>query len=129
MEPVVKLKPIDAQLDLSQGTPRFYIMHLQDRALEFSKITHHSSSWSGHFFMPHAVEIVQVFKISGAKFLKLNRGTWHAGPLFKPVTTMDFYNTNVNSSLYKTINRPTDGGVTALHMAALNGHVDSLQLL
>ncbi|KAI3705179.1 hypothetical protein L1987_75413 [Smallanthus sonchifolius] len=35
--------PHDAQLDLSQGTPRFYIMHLQDRALEFSKITHHSS--------------------------------------------------------------------------------------
>ncbi|GJZ99020.1 probable E3 ubiquitin-protein ligase XBOS32 [Tanacetum coccineum] len=52
MEPVVKLKPIDAQLDLSQGTP---------------------------------------------------------------------------SSLYETINRPADGGVTALHMAALNGHV--LQLL
>ncbi|XP_071716121.1 E3 ubiquitin-protein ligase XBAT32-like [Rutidosis leptorrhynchoides] len=32
-------------------------------------------------------------------------------------------------SLYETINRPADGGVTALHMAALNGHVDSLQLL
>ncbi|KAJ0744659.1 putative transcription factor C2H2 family [Helianthus annuus] len=32
-------------------------------------------------------------------------------------------------SLYETINRPADGGVTALHMAALNGHVDSVQLL
>ncbi|GKD84583.1 E3 ubiquitin protein ligase XBAT32, partial [Tanacetum coccineum] len=30
-------------------------------------------------------------------------------------------------SLYETINRPADGGVTALHMAALNGHI--LQLL
>ncbi|KAI3722748.1 hypothetical protein L2E82_33817 [Cichorium intybus] len=32
-------------------------------------------------------------------------------------------------SLYKTINRPADGGVTALYMATLNGHVDCLQLL
>ncbi|CAI9285560.1 unnamed protein product [Lactuca saligna] len=32
-------------------------------------------------------------------------------------------------SVYKTINRAADGGVTAVHMAALNGHVDSLQLL
>ncbi|KAI3814708.1 hypothetical protein L1987_14352 [Smallanthus sonchifolius] len=32
-------------------------------------------------------------------------------------------------SLYETINRPADGGLTSLHMAALNGHVDSLQLL
>ncbi|KAL8235044.1 hypothetical protein R6Q59_021144 [Mikania micrantha] len=31
--------------------------------------------------------------------------------------------------LYETINKPADGGVTALHMAALNGHVDSVQLL
>ncbi|PWA46071.1 hypothetical protein CTI12_AA512450 [Artemisia annua] len=126
--------PHDAQLDLSQGTPRFYIMHLQDRALEFSKITHHSSvtqclgsisggvwylgvakpsivdpnkenkggnvvqSRSGHFFVPPAVEGVQVFKISGPKFLKLNRGTWHAGPLFKPDTTMDFYNLELSNT-------------------------------
>lgn len=33
------------------------------------------------------------------------------------------------TSLYEIINAPADGGVTALHMAALNGHVDSLHLL
>ena len=27
------------------------------------------------------------------------------------------------------MNRTSDGGITALHMAALNGHVDSVQLL
>jgi len=27
------------------------------------------------------------------------------------------------------INKPADGGVTALHMAALNGHLDCMQLL
>ncbi|KAK1434768.1 hypothetical protein QVD17_00519 [Tagetes erecta] len=36
---------------------------------------------------------------------------------------------NERTSLYEIINRPADGGVTALHMAALNGHVDSLCLL
>ncbi|KAF3649804.1 E3 ubiquitin-protein ligase XBAT32 [Capsicum annuum] len=32
-------------------------------------------------------------------------------------------------ALHEVINKPADGGITALHMAALNGHVDSLQLL
>ncbi|GJU60724.1 putative ureidoglycolate hydrolase [Tanacetum coccineum] len=56
----------------------------------------------GHFFVPPAVDGVQVFKISGPEFLKLNRGTWHVGPLFES-HAMDFYNlelsnTNVSSS-------------------------------
>ncbi|KAJ7979536.1 E3 ubiquitin-protein ligase XBAT33 [Quillaja saponaria] len=33
------------------------------------------------------------------------------------------------SALHEIINRPADGGITALHMAALNGHVESVQLL
>ncbi|KAL4571318.1 hypothetical protein LXL04_018076 [Taraxacum kok-saghyz] len=33
------------------------------------------------------------------------------------------------NTLCEIINKPADGGVTALHMAALNGHVDSLHLL
>ncbi|RVW26185.1 putative E3 ubiquitin-protein ligase XBOS32 [Vitis vinifera] len=32
-------------------------------------------------------------------------------------------------ALCQVINRPADGGITALHMAALNGHVETLQLL
>ncbi|KAF6156398.1 hypothetical protein GIB67_031519 [Kingdonia uniflora] len=31
--------------------------------------------------------------------------------------------------LFKMVNQPADGGITALHMAALNGHVDSVHLL
>lgn len=57
-----------------------------------------AKSRSGHLFVPPAVDGVQVFKVTGPKFLKLNRGTWHAGPLFKP-DSMDFYNlelTNTN---------------------------------
>ncbi|XP_011069845.1 probable E3 ubiquitin-protein ligase XBOS32 [Sesamum indicum] len=32
-------------------------------------------------------------------------------------------------ALYEVINRPADGGVSALHMAALNGHAETLHLL
>ncbi|XP_047325728.1 probable E3 ubiquitin-protein ligase XBOS32 [Impatiens glandulifera] len=32
-------------------------------------------------------------------------------------------------ALFEIINRRADGGITALHMAALNGHVETLQLL
>ncbi|KAK4784496.1 hypothetical protein SAY86_018864 [Trapa natans] len=33
------------------------------------------------------------------------------------------------NALSQVINKPADGGITALHMAALNGHVESVQLL
>ncbi|GAU15909.1 hypothetical protein TSUD_41310 [Trifolium subterraneum] len=143
--------PHDAQLDLTQGIPRFYIMHLENRPLEFSNITHHASvtqclgsiggnvwylgvakpsivdsngikddagktvvqSRSGHFYVPPAIEDVQVFKISGSKYLKLNRGTWHAGPLFKS-DKMDFYNlelSNTNEVDHTTHNFDKENGV------------------
>lgn len=35
----------------------------------------------------------------------------------------------MNSALSRLINRAADGGITALHMAALNGHFESVQLL
>lgn len=129
--------PNDAQLDLSRGIPRFYIMHLEKRPLKFSTITHHASvtqclgsigghvwylgvakpsiltmssseieeeagsvvkkSHSGHFYVPPAVDDVRVFRVEGPKFLKLNRGTWHAGPLFK-ADSMDFYNLELSNT-------------------------------
>ncbi|CAJ2629639.1 uncharacterized protein LOC123919230 [Trifolium pratense] len=140
--------PHDDQLDLTQGIPRFYIMHLENRPLKFSNITHHASvtqclgsiggnvwylgvakpsivdsngikdetvvqSRSGHFYAPPAIEDVQVFKIAGSKYLKLNRGTWHAGPLFKS-DTMDFYNlelSNTNEVDHTTHNFDKENGV------------------
>jgi len=33
------------------------------------------------------------------------------------------------SALLQVINKPADGGITALHMAALNGHFETVQLL
>ncbi|KAH7672617.1 RmlC-like cupins domain-containing protein [Dioscorea alata] len=51
----------------------------------------------GHYCMPPHPDDVYVFRIVGPKFLKLNVGTWHAGPLFKP-KTMDFYNLELSNT-------------------------------
>ncbi|KAJ4767048.1 ureidoglycolate hydrolase [Rhynchospora pubera] len=143
----------DAQLDLSRGIPRFYIMRLEDRKLKFSTITHHASvtqclgsigggdwylgvskgsiledetesgtpqgcktvkkSACGHYYSPPKPDDVCVFRISGPKFLKLNKGTWHAGPLFQ-TKAMDFYNlelSNTNVVDHTTHNFRKDDGV------------------
>uniref|UniRef100_A0A1J3JUN3 Ureidoglycolate hydrolase n=1 Tax=Noccaea caerulescens TaxID=107243 RepID=A0A1J3JUN3_NOCCA len=125
--------PNDAQLDLSRGIPRFYIMRLQDGSFGFSNITHHAnvtqclgsigghvwylgvvkpslieddgskkvdnveSGSGGHLYVPPAIEEVRLFRISGQKFVKLNRGTWHAGPLFRD-SSMDFYNLELSDT-------------------------------
>lgn len=62
------------------------------------------SGSDGHLYAPPAVEKVRVFRFSGPKFVKLKRGTWHAGPLFGE-SSMDFYNlelanTNVSEVLF-----------------------------
>lgn len=51
----------------------------------------------GHFYVPPAVDEVQAFRISGPKFIKLNHGTWHAGPLFTD-DKMNFYNLELNNT-------------------------------
>ncbi|KAE8669564.1 pentatricopeptide repeat-containing protein [Hibiscus syriacus] len=60
-----------------------------------------------HFYLSPAIDDVHVFRISGPKFIKLNCGTWHAGPLFR-ADAMDFYNlelsdTNIKDALAKSI--------------------------
>ncbi|XP_010928614.1 probable E3 ubiquitin-protein ligase XBOS32 isoform X2 [Elaeis guineensis] len=49
------------------------------------------------------------------------RLTNEASTKFEEITT--------SSTLSEIVNRRADGGITALHMAALNGHVESVQLL
>lgn len=55
-------------------------------------------SHDGHFYVPPVVEDVRVFRFSGPKFVKLNMGTWHAGPLFNPQIKMDFYNLELSNT-------------------------------
>ena len=109
---------------------RLYIMHIENRPLKFSSITHHANvtqclgsiggqTWylgvakpsivvddsaddsvkspSGHSYTPPRVEDVRVFRVTGPKFLKLNRGTWHAGPIFKE-KAQDFYNLELSNT-------------------------------
>jgi ureidoglycolate hydrolase len=98
---------VDAQLDLSQGTPRFYLMRIPAKGLDFKNITHHKAVTQclgglsdKPWFMAMAASSVEkpseenmaVFEIPPGVFVKMNKGTWHAGPLFSGPDHIDFYN-------------------------------------
>lgn len=102
--------PFDCELDLSQGTPRFYIMRLKNRGLGFDRITFHShvtqclsSGNVSEWFLgvskpsydvekyPDLEKDVMVFRIPRGVIVKLHKATWHAGPLFSD-TEGDFFN-------------------------------------
>ena len=103
----------DAQLNLSGGTPRFYIMSLSKRGRRFHTITRHGSctqclgslegkTWflgvapPGHASQP-ALSDIEVFRIPGDCFVKLEVGTWHAGPYFD-ADTVNFYNLELSDT-------------------------------
>jgi ureidoglycolate hydrolase len=100
-----------ATLDLSRGTPRFYIMGLSGRGQRFSRITRHRQvtqclasvggrPWWIAVAPPFgvddpeaqpALEDIKAFRIPGDVAIKLHRGTWHAGPFFEG-EKMSFFN-------------------------------------
>lgn len=103
----------DAQLQLEPGIPRFYIMRLQHRGRRFSRITRHlqctqclgslgGQSWllavapPGDAARPHPSDI-QAFEIPGNCFVKLEIGTWHAGPYFE-ADAVEFYNLELSDT-------------------------------
>jgi ureidoglycolate hydrolase len=105
----------DAQLNLQNGTPRLYIMRLHEKGRKFRKITRHlectqclgsleGKDWLIAVCPPHndvnepVLEKIAAFRIPGNCFIKLEVGTWHAGPLIEH-EFVDFYNlelTNTN---------------------------------
>jgi ureidoglycolate hydrolase len=103
----------DAQLSLEQGTPRFYIMRLHHRGRRFSRITRHQKctqclgalagkEWLLAVAAPSednepVLETIAAFRIPGNCFIKLNMGTWHAGPYFDD-ETIDFYNLELSDT-------------------------------
>lgn len=116
----VEFSPMDAQLDLSQGTPRFYIMRLRDKDLSFERITYHArvtqclGALGEHpWYMavgaptmdvaahPKTPDL-RVFKVPPGTFVKMHAGTWHAGPLFKSddatLPYIDFYNLELSDT-------------------------------
>lgn len=103
----------DAQLDLSGGTPRFYIMSLTQRGRRFHTITRHGGctqclgslegkAWFLGVAPPSAAdqprwEDIKVFEIPGDRFVKLEVGTWHAGPYFD-ADAVNFYNLELSDT-------------------------------
>jgi len=114
--PSVDGKPFDAedaQLNLENGTPRFYIMRLNKKGRKFHQITRHGQctqclgSLEGkEWFMVVAppsesdrpsIEHMEAFRIPGNCFIKLEVGTWHAGPYFDR-EFVDFYNLELSDT-------------------------------
>ncbi len=103
----------DAHLQLQNGTPRFYIMRLSQRAMKFDRITRHrhctqclgsleGKEWFMAVARPGEVadldwEDIHAFRIPGNCFIKLHVGTWHAGPYFEP-DSVDFYSLELSDT-------------------------------
>lgn len=105
--------PADAQLQLQNGVPRFYIMQLANRGLRFHKITRHQhctqclgalegKDWLIAVAPPGSASVpdptaIQAFRIPGNCFVKLEVGTWHAGPYFE-ADRVNFYNLELSDT-------------------------------
>lgn len=103
----------DAHLQLDRGVPRFYIMRLHHKGRRFSRITRHQQctqclgalegkSWLIAVAPPSshpqpALADIQAFHIPGNCFIKLDVGTWHAGPYFD-ADVIDFYNLELSDT-------------------------------
>ena len=121
----VSYGPEDAKLQLQHGTPRFYIMRLEERGRRFHKITRHrkctqclgslgGKEWLIAVAPPSQadqpdVNAIRAFHIPGNCFIKLEVGTWHAGPYFDG-NVVDFYNlelSDTNLTDHQTCNLTT----------------------
>lgn len=103
----------DAQLQVHKGIPRLYIMRLHRRGRRFHHITRHhlctqclgsleGKDWWLGVAPPNAApfpawEDIVVFCIPGNCFIKLEIGTWHAGPFFDH-DWVDFYSLELSDT-------------------------------
>lgn len=119
----------DAALVLQTGIPRFYIMRLHYKGRKFHTITRHvqctqclgsleGKDWLMAVAPPTdtsqpVLEKIAAFRIPGSCFVKLNIGTWHAGPYFDH-EFVDFYNlelSDTNTADHDTYNLSTNGNL------------------
>lgn len=103
----------DAGLNLQNGIPRFYIMRLHHKGHKFHTITRHvkctqclgsleGKDWLIAVAPPNndiesKLEDIAAFRIPGNCFIKLEVGTWHAGPYFDH-EFVDFYNLELSDT-------------------------------
>ena len=121
--------PDDAQLQLDGGVPRFYIMTLEAKGTRFRTITRHQrctqclgalegKDWFMAVASPGAAEQpgpqeIRAFHIPGNCFIKLEVGTWHAGPYFTH-PAVNFYNlelSDTNITDHQTCNLAREFGL------------------
>jgi len=104
-----KFSSEDLQVELTKGIPRYYIFRKRERTLNFHAITFHEnvtqclssvqdapwyivvSAANFNIKKPPFFEELLAFKVKGGTILKLNLGTWHAGPFFQDLEFMDFF--------------------------------------
>ncbi|MCG8367367.1 MAG: ureidoglycolate lyase [Pseudanabaenales cyanobacterium] len=105
--------PEDAQLQLQNGTPRFYIMRLEEKGRRFYQITRHrkctqclgalaGKEWLIAVAPANQADqpdpsAIRAFQIPGDCLIKLEVGTWHAGPHFDG-QVVDFYNLELSDT-------------------------------
>eukprot|EP00891_Asterochloris_glomerata_P006080 jgi/Astpho2/6080/gw1.00084.133.1_t len=93
---------------------RFYVMRLPRRGMHFHTVNHHAqvtqclgSMQPGSWFLavshptgkqPPKPEQLHAFEIPHGGFVKLERGTWHAGPLFDDLDHRDFFNLELSDT-------------------------------
>ena len=103
----------DARLNLENGIPRFYIMRLRAKGRKFGKITRHvectqclgsldGKDWLMAVAPPGdgdkpSLDDIAAFRIPGDCFIKLDVGTWHAGPYFD-ADFVDFYSLELSDT-------------------------------
>ena len=120
--------PADARLELSAGTPRFYVMELQQRsAAAVEKITQHrqvtqclASADGKPFWIALASPLedgatiaaarVQLVRVNPGEAIALHRCTWHAGPYFLEPTArffnLELSDTNITDHHTRPLDRP-----------------------
>lgn len=107
--------------DGKQGFPRFYLMALYGpRPFQYDRITHHArvtqclgaaSATEDFYLAVHAPTLgadgvaappdpakVSVFRVAPHTFVKLHRGTWHAGPLWGQDAERVYYNLELHDT-------------------------------
>ena len=107
--------------DGRHGFPRFYLMALGGpRPYRYDRVTHHArvtqclgaaSATEDFYLAVHAPTIgadgvawppdpagVRVFRVAPHTFVKLHRGTWHAGPLWGEAPERVFYNLELHDT-------------------------------
>jgi ureidoglycolate hydrolase len=102
----------EAVLDVSGGIPRFYLMSLDDKKPEFTRVTRHLETTQtlmsvGDVEWTIAVapagidqpglDDLRAFRIPPRTAITMLKGTWHAGPFFAE-PSMDFVNLELDDT-------------------------------